>query len=163
MIICKECKKVISHTNYYFIDIANAYLCSDACRQSYAKKEREKEDRKFLYETVCRIFGLAKMPNGQQLAEIKRFKEKDNMTYRQMASILHYIYDVKEYAPYGFSLYLIPKYQEEAKKWYKDNEARAERAREIAAKQPTEMRRISKTNTSRNKKRGLLEINPEDV
>ena len=103
MIICKECKKVISHTNYYFIDVANAYLCSDACRQSYAKKEKEKEDRKFLYETVCRIFGLAKMPNGQQLAEIKRFKEKDNMTYRQMASILHYIYDVKEYATYGFS------------------------------------------------------------
>ena len=163
MIICKECKKTIQHDNYYYVDVAHAYLCCDACRFSYAKKEKEKEDRKFLYDTVCRIFNVGTFPNGQQLAEIKKLKEKENMTYRQIASILHYIYDVKEFTPYGHSLALVTKYQDKAKEYYQENKQRAERAKEIANKQPVEMRRISNTNTSRNKKRGILEINPEDV
>lgn len=162
MIVCKECKQSIKNENYYFLDAINAYLCSDQCRISFAKKEQEKEDKKVLYDTICRIFKV-NFPVAQQLADVKRLKEKEGFTYKQMSSILHYVYDIKDFAPYGYSLYQIPNYKEEAKKWYLENQRRAQQAQEIAKKAPTIGRRIEKTNTTRDKKRGILEINPEDV
>lgn len=162
MIVCKECKQSIKDENYYFLDAINAYLCSDQCRISFAKKEQEKEDKKVLYDTICRIFKV-NFPVAQQLADVKRLKEKEGFTYKQMSSILHYVYDVKGFAPYGYSLYQIPSYKEEAKKWYLENEERLKRAREMAAKEPVVIKRVEKVNVSRNKKRGFLQLNPEDV
>ena len=59
MIVCKECKQTITHNNYYYVDMTNEYLCSDKCRLSYAKKEKEKEDKEYLYETIERIFNIS--------------------------------------------------------------------------------------------------------
>lgn len=162
MIVCKECKQTITHNNYYYVDMTNEYLCSDKCRLSYAKKEKEKEDKEYLYETIERIFNIS-YPNVQQMTELKRFREKEGMTYKQISSILHYIYDVKQLAPYGYSLTLVPRYKEEAKAWYLENQRRAHQAQEVAKKTPAIGRRIEKINTTRDKKRGILEINPEDV
>lgn len=162
MIVCKECKKTITHNNYYCIDMTDEYLCSNDCKLSYAKKEKEKEDRNFLYDTIKRIFNIS-FPNPQQLAEVKRMREKEGMTNKQIASILHYIYDVKQLAPYGHSLTLVSRYKEEAKDWYMENQQRALHAQELAKKAPVAARRIEKVNTTRDKKRGILEINPEDV
>ena len=162
MIVCKECKKTITHNNYYYVDMTNEYLCSNSCKLAYAKKEKEKEDKNFLYDTIKRIFNIS-FPNVQQLTEIKRLREKEGMTNKQIASILHYIYDVKQLSPYGYSLTLVPRYKEEAKEWYMENQRRAHQAQEIAKKAPVVARRMEKINTTRDKKRGILEINPEDV
>lgn len=162
MIICKECKKSITNANYYCIDSRREYLCSEQCKNAFAKKEKDKEDKEFLYATISRIFGISS-PNVQQLTELKRLREQDSLTNKQIASILHYVYDVKGFAPYGCSLTLVGKYKDEAKKWFEENKQRAERARQIAASTPVVMRRIEKVNTKRNKKRGLLQINPEEV
>ena len=97
------------------------------------------------------------------MTELKRFREKEGMTHKQISSILHYIYDIKQLAPYGYSLTLVPRYKKEAKAWYLENQRRAHQAQEIARKTPAIGRRIEKINTTRDKKRGILEINPEDV
>lgn len=162
MIACKECKKTITGNRFYYIDAANHYLCSDICRLSYAKREKENEEKEKLHNTIYRIFGITSL-NVQQRTELKRFREKENMTNKQISSVLHYIYDIKGIAPYGLSLYLVPKYKDEAKEWYLENQRRQEYAKAIAEKKPVEMRRVNKVNTTRDKKRAILEINPEDV
>ena len=47
-------------------------------------------------------------------------REKEGLTYKQISSILHYIYDVKKVNPYTESLYLVSNYKDEAKKYYLD-------------------------------------------
>ena len=46
-------------------------------------------------EVIERIFNIS-YPNVQQMTELKRFREKEGMTHKQISSILHYIYDVKQ-------------------------------------------------------------------
>lgn len=159
--ICCECKSIIKHDNYYYIDPIKKYLCSSKCRESYAKKEKEKSDRAFLYEQIERIWNVT-FPTGQQLAEIKRYCEKEGMTYRQIASVIHYIYDVCEKRPYGQSLYLVLQEKDAARNWYLENARREAQAKQMANLAPAAARKV--VPKVENKRRGRLqEINPEDV
>lgn len=119
MNFCKECNKEIRDSNFYYDDINDNYYCSRKCYQKLIEKEKEKEDKKVLIDTINRIFRLSQ-PSVRMFAEIKRFKEKEGLTYKQISSILHYIYDVKKVNPYTESLYLVSNYKDEAKKYYLD-------------------------------------------
>lgn len=122
MNFCKECNKEIKGSNFYYDDINNNYYCSKSCYQKLIEKEKEKEDKKVLIDTINRIFRLSQ-PSVRMFAEIKRFREKEGLTYKQISSILHYIYDVKKVNPYVESLYLVSNYKDEAKKYYLDIKA----------------------------------------
>lgn len=162
MIVCKECKKVIDEsTNYFCLEPTSTYLCSQECRLKYAKKEKEKEDRNKLYRQVGILFHM-KFPCPQMLAEIKRFKEKENLSYSNMSATLHYIYDVLGKTPYGTSLYLIPQYADAAKKYYQANKIRNLEALEKLEKEP-EISRIVIPSYKGKTKTTIKMISPDDV
>lgn len=120
MVFCKECcHEIPNDSPYFIIPEKGIFLCSQECREKYAKKEQEKEDKDFLWELIKRIFNVAK-PTPQMLAEIKRFKNKDGISYRNQALILRYIYYVKNKPVYGSSLYLIGQTKDEAADYYRN-------------------------------------------
>lgn len=162
MIVCKECKKVIDEsTNYFCLEPTSTYLCSQECRIKYAKKEKEKEDRNKLYRQVGILFHM-KFPCPQMLAEIKRFKEKENLSYSNMSATLHYIYDVLGKTPYGTSLYLIPQYADAAKNYYQENKLKNQLALELMEKNEKKTRIVIPTINVK-KTTTIQQINPDDV
>lgn len=123
MKFCKECKNRIINDRFFLYDATNDYFCSRECLLEFGKKEKEKEDRTHLYETVCRIFHILEVP-PRILGEIKRFKDKEEMSYKQIDATLHYMYDVQQMTPYGETIYKVPEYKEAAKSWYEKNNMR---------------------------------------
>ena len=162
MIICKECGKVINEsTNYFCLEPTFSYLCSKECSSKYAKKEKEKEDRNKLYRQVSKLFHI-KFPGPQMLAEIKRYKEKGNLSYSNMSATLHYIYDILGKTPYGTSLYLIPQYADAAKEYYQANKIRNLEALEKLGKEPEVSRVIIPSHKGKTKTTVKM-ISPDDV
>lgn len=162
MIICKECGKVINEsTNYFCLEPTFSYLCSKECSSKYAKKEKEKEDRNKLYKQVSKLFHI-KFPGPQMLAEIKRYKEKGNLSYSNMSATLHYIYDILGKTPYGTSLYLIPQYTDAAKEYYQANKIRNLEALEKLDKEPEVSRVIIPSHKGKTKTTVKM-ISPDDV
>ena len=101
---CVTCKKLIEGENFIVYNGKGVASCSAACFASFLSAEKEKEDRNYLYKTICRIFYIKEM-TGKLYAEVKRTKEEHNLTYKNMAAILHYMYDIKGVKIYSPTLF----------------------------------------------------------
>lgn len=95
--------------------------------------------------------------------EIKRFREKNKLSYANIAATLHYIYDVKGKIPYGKSLYLVPEYADAAAEYYKNMKTNNLRQLELMEQQPSRTRKINFDYSALDRKVGLKQINPDDV
>lgn len=88
------------------------------------------EDRKKLYETVCRIFKL-KAPGPKNNAYISKFFNQ-GMTYKGMYCTLIYFYDIRKnnIKKSNEGIGIIPYVYEEAKKYFEDKKNREKKEKE---------------------------------
>ena len=154
--ICAKCKKTISSNNYYYYDPDEKYYCSEECFRYFLQTKKEEEDRKFLYETIRRIYRVV-FPSPRMLGEIKNYKEKLGITYKQQAAILHYVYEVaKKESPWE-GLIAIPKYKDETKEYYEAARKRKQDVDNFIENQPEQKVIMMSDQTSKNKVRELSE------
>ena len=130
---CKVCGKQCTEETVYAYTGLDVYCCSEQCFTSFLVKEKEKEDRNFCYATISRIFGVKPL-NGKLLAEVKRVRENEGLTYKNLAAILHYMYDIKHVPIYSPTLYYVPQHIEAAKEYFLANKKREEQAAELIKK-----------------------------
>lgn len=159
---CVTCKKLIEGENFIVYNGKGVASCSTACFASFLSAEKEKEDRNYLYKTICRIFYIKEM-TGKLYAEVKRTKEEHNLTYKNMAAILHYMYDIKGVKVYSPTLFYLPQYINEARDYYLTLHRREEQAAEAIKKNSNLPTRIIKPNYNGKTRKTGLKINPEDV
>lgn len=164
VVYCRNCSKEIPNdSDYFVIPERGVFLCSPECRKVYAAKEQQKEDRDFLYHLI-QIYYNKKFPTPQMLAEIKRFKEKNGISYRNQAAILYYVHRVKGIAPFSESLYIVERYAEEAESWYKNNKVKDAQELQKDKENPLAPRVVVPQDDLTCKRRTTLRtINPEDV
>ena len=156
MQVCSECKNRIVNKEFFVYQATESYFCSHKCLMEFAKKEKEKEDKLHLWGTLCRIFHVITL-SPRMLGEIKRFRDKEGLSYKQIDAIVHYMYDVEHIVPYGDTIYKVPQYIETARKWYQDNAARKSAIVNI----PT-TGRIVKPNYEQSQRKKLI-VNPDEI
>lgn len=160
---CIYCKKVIQGAEKIVYNGLNESFCSLHCFLKHLEKEKERNEYNFLYKTICRIFHLNQV-TPKLFAEIKRLKENEHLTYKQISAILHYMYDIKELTIYSPTLYYVTQYIEDSKNYYntiKLRELQAKKSIEENSKLPT---RIIKPNYNyKNKRNNGLKINPDNI
>ena len=160
MLRCKTCRKqcsentVITHNGLYF--------CCEECFTSFLIKEKEQEDRNYCYATISRIFGVRPL-TPKLFAEVKRTCENEKLTYKNLAAVLHYMYEVKQIPIYSPTLFYVPQYVEEAKEYYKTIQTRIDQAEELIKKDKERNSVVVKPNYKNNKRTLGIKINPEDV
>lgn len=163
-VYCRNCGNEIPNDSAYFvIPERGVFLCSSECRETYAKREQQKEDREFLYNLI-QVYYNKKFPTPQMLAEIKRFKDKNGITYRNQAAILYYVHRVKGISPFSESLFVIERYKDEAADWYKNNKVKDTQELQKEKENPNMPRVVIPKNDLTHKRRTTLRtINAEDV
>lgn len=162
MIRCKTCKQPIENDKIICYNGKDVYFC-EQCFTSFLITEKEQEERNFLYKTICRIFGINKM-TGKLFAEVKRVMEQENLTYKNLTNVLHYMYDIKKIPVYSPTLYYVPHNIKEAKEYYHSIKEREIKAAEAFKKQAQLSPKVVKPNYNRiNKRASGLKINPNDV
>lgn len=158
---CATCKKLVNEKQMIVYSGMGICFCSQACYTSFLSKEKEKEDRNFLYKEICRIFGISKL-DEKLFAQVKRLKENEKLTYKNIAAVLHYMYDIQRLTIYSPTLYYVPDYIDKAKQYYQSlKERQAQTVKAIA-----EMKALP-TKTVRpnynNKRVSRLKIDPSKV
>lgn len=133
--ICKQCKCTITNNEYYIYDPDETCYCSLECYQKRLAEEKDAEDRSFLYTTIRRIHNIT-FPSARMLGEIKLYREKQGISYRQQASILHYVYEVAQKERPWDGLNAIPKYRDEARQYYEDIKKRRIQVENFVEPQP---------------------------
>lgn len=164
MRVCKTCGKAVNETHFYYYDPDKESYCSIECFQVVIKRLREEQTRQQLYDTVKDIFHVS-FPSSRMLGEIKRFKEKEGISYKQQALTLYYIYEIKQYARPGDTLYLIPNYVKEAADYYAALKALTMEA-EHAKERDEEMREqatVVKPNYTQQPTRKIKEISADEI
>lgn len=156
MIRCSQCKKTITTNNYYYYDPDEIYCCSQECFKKFLQGEKEEEDRKFLYSTIRRIYRIA-FPTPRMLGEIRNYKEKSGITYRQQAVILHYVYEIAKKENPWDGLLAIPKYKDEVKEYYEAIKRRKNEVDNFVENQPEQKIIVMSDQTSKNKIKELSE------
>ena len=160
---CRVCKKQCTEEGMFvFQGKENVYCCSDQCFTSFLNGEKLKEDRNSCYATISRIFGVRPL-SGKLLAEVKRLCETENLTYRNLSLVLHYMYDVKHLPIYSPTLYYVPQHISAAKEYFKEIQQRENKAEALIKKDKERNSSIVKPNYKTNKRKTGLKINPEDV
>ena len=159
---CKVCSKQCTEETVYSYSGLDVYCCSEQCFTSFLVKEKEKEDRNFCYATISRIFGVKPL-TAKLLTEVKRVRENEGLSYKNLAAILHYMYDIKHVPIYSPTLYYVPQHIEAAKEYFLTNKKREEQAAELIKKDKERNSSIVKPNYKTNKRKTGLKINPEDV
>lgn len=130
---CENCKKQFEDNQGFFYNGRNVQFCSSDCFTSFLSEEKEREARDLLYETICRIFGLASVTK-KLYAEVKRLKDEDGIPYKVISATLHYIYDIKKKKIYSPTLYYVPEHVDEARQYYQsigEKRREAERIKSI--------------------------------
>lgn len=162
MLKCKTCGKICSNDAVIAYNGKDVYFCSESCFTSFLRKEKEQEDRNFCYATISRIFGVRPL-TPKLFAEVKRTCENEGLTYKNLAAILHYMYEVKQIAIHSPTLYYVPQYIQEAKEYYQKIALREKQAAILIQKDKERNISIVKPNYKTNKRKTGLKINPEDV
>lgn len=152
-IICHNCKE-----KFYKSELIQVSKSKRMCSECNEKVQKEANDYKKLIEYVCNGFNI-KAPTGQQLKNIKEFKEL-GYSYSEIQYTIYYIYGVLKRKPEGTSLGLVPFYYEKAKEHYK----LVENARRTAKKISTEEITIErKTDVYKPKIKNTRLINIEEL
>ena len=79
---CKVCSKQCAEESMYVYNGLDVYCCSEQCFTSFLDGEKKKEDRKYCYATISRIFGVKPL-TPKLLAEVKRTCEIENLTQKE--------------------------------------------------------------------------------
>ena len=159
---CKVCGKQCTEESMFYYSGLDVYCCSERCFTSFLDKEKTKEDRNICYATISRIFGVRPL-TPKLLAEVKRTCENEKLSYRNLASTLHYMYEIKHLPIYSPTLYYVPQHIEAAKEYFLSIKKREEQAAELIKKDKERNSSIVKPNYKTNKRKTGLKINPEDV
>ena len=163
MIRCKICRQECNPDNLIYYNGKDVYFCSEQCFTSFLITEKEQEQRKELYGQICRIFNIREI-TPKLYSEVKRVKERLNLTYHNLSLVLHYMYDIKQIPIYSPTLFYVEQYVEEAKAYYKDIKLRQDRIMATIQKATTiNKSKIIKPNYKSGKKNTGLKINPEEV
>ena len=165
MVKCEACKKEFREEEGFVFNKGDSkiYCCSDECFTSYLTKRKEIEDRKLLYATVGRIFGITTYKSVKIMSEIKHTCEREHLAYKNLASVLHYMYEIKGIPIYSPTLYYVPQYKEEAAEYYREITRRAKQADELIKKDKARNSTVVKPNYNTNKRKTGLKIDPNDV
>ena len=126
--ICSKCKEIrdkgnkiqcsICKESFYKDELIQAGITKRVCQKCNDTEQAEINQRRELIDFICKGFGLAK-PTGQQLKEIKEFKEQ-GYSYFEIHYTLYYIYCVLKKVPNEKkALGLVPFYYEKAKEHHK--------------------------------------------
>ena len=159
---CKVCgKQCIEKSEFYYSGL-DVHCCSEQCFTSFLSKEKLKEDRNFCYATISRIFGVKPL-TPKLLAEVKRTCEKEQLTYKNLAAILHYMYEIKNIPIYSPTLYYVPHHKDAAKAYFQSLQQKEKESVELIKKDKERNSSIVKPNYKTNKRKTGLKINPEDV
>ena len=161
MFRCKVCKKQCAEETFVYSGF-EAHFCSEQCFTSFLNEEKIKEDRNYCYATVSRIFGVRPL-TPKLLTEIKRVCESENLTYRNLASTLHYMYEVKHLPIYSPTLYYVPQHKDAAREYYLSLKRKELEAIALIKKDKERNSSIVKPNYKTNKRKTGLKINPNDV
>lgn len=161
MLRCKVCKKQCAE-NSMFVYGLDVYCCSEQCFTSFLNGEKEKEDRNFCYSAISRIFGVRPL-TPKLFAEVKRLHENEKLSYRNIASVLHYMYEIKHLPIYSPTLYYVPQYIESAKEYFLSLKQKEAQSAALIKKNKERNSSIVKPNYKINKRKTGLKINPEDV
>lgn len=109
---CMECKCEINKD--IDVQIGNRWRCL----QCNNKVQKEKQDRKELYDYICDLYELD-IPTTMMMKQIKEFKENYNYKYKGMLLALQYWYEILEKSfNEENGLGIIPYIYNEAKKHY---------------------------------------------
>lgn len=162
MIRCKVCGKQCAEDKLYYYNGLDVYCCSEQCFTSFLSKEKDKEDRNFCYATISRIFGVKPL-NAKLMTEVKRARERDGLSYKNLAATLHYMYEIKHLPIYSPTLYYVPQHVEAAKEYFLSLKKKEEESVELIKKDKERNSSIVKPNYKTNKRKTGLKINPEDV
>lgn len=161
MLRCKVCKKQCAENNMFVYGL-DVYCCSEQCFTSFLNGEKEKEDRNFCYSAISRIFGVRPL-TPKLFAEVKRLHENEKLSYRNIASVLHYMYEIKHLPIYSPTLYYVPQYIESAKEYFLSLKQKEAQSAALIKKNKERNSSIVKPNYKINKRKTGLKINPEDV
>ena len=160
---CETCKKLVDSQRMIVYNGKNVSFCSQTCYTSFLYLEKEKEDRNFLYKEICRIFGIGKMTD-KLYSQVKRLKENEKLTYKNIANILHYMYDIKQMPIYSPTLYYVPEHKDSAKEYYHNLKKRElQAAKAIAAAKEQELPTRTVKPNYKNKRSSGLKIDPSMV
>lgn len=121
---------------------------------------QDKRERSQLYATICRIFHL-KAPGPRIYAQIKNFTTNNGYTIKGIENALVYFFDIKqnsiEKANNGIGI--VPYIYEEAKQYFEIKEKQRDRVAKGAAKFKKEIRTVTLTDTTEEKKKDIFDLN----
>lgn len=160
MIRCKVCRKQCEENT--LVAYNEQHFCGAECFTSFLRKEKEQEDRNFCYAAISRIFGVRPL-TPKLFAEVKRTCENEKLTYKNLAAVLHYMYEVKQIPIYSPTLFYVPQYVEEAKEYYQKIALREKQAAALIQKDKERNSVVVKPNYKNNKRTLGIKINPDDV
>lgn len=164
MRICKKCGKAVDEHHFYYYDPDKESYCSRECFQVVIDRLKEGQTRQRLYNIIRDIFNVS-FPTSRMLAEIKRYKEQQGISYTQQALILNYVYNVKQKERPWESLYLIPQYKDEAAAYYQEIKVRtaeAEHAKERDDKMRAAARQV-RPNYGQGRVNAIKPLKLEDI
>ena len=159
---CKVCKKQCTEESMYVYNGLDVYCCSEQCFTSFLNGKKEEEDRYYCYATIRRIFGIRPL-TPKLFAEVKRTCETEKLSYRNLAAVLHYMYDIKHVPIYSPTLYYVPQHKDAAKEYFLSLKQKEKEAAALIKKDKERNSSIVKPNYKTNKRKTGLKINPEDV
>lgn len=96
------------------------------CLECYDRKVKEVKDRADLYHYIQEVYSLS-FPTGNMLAQIKRFREERDYTYKNIRFTLDYVFNIRKvYTPQiKFGIGFVPHFYDEMIEYYKNlNEKR---------------------------------------
>lgn len=158
---CETCKKVVNEQSMIVYNGKGICFCSQTCYTSFLLKEKEKEDRNFLYKEICRIFGIGQMTD-KLYVQVKRLKENEKLTYKNITAVLHYMYDIQKMTVYSPTLFYVPEYVDKAKQYYQSLKEREQKAMKAIAEMRALPQRTVRPNYN-GKRNSRLRIDPNEV
>lgn len=158
---CAMCKKLVDEKQMIVYNGKDICFCNQTCYTSFLSKEKEKEDHDFLYKEICRIFGINKL-DEKLFAQIKRLKEKNGLSYKNITAVLHYMYDIQHLTIYTPTLYYVPDYIDKAKQYYQSLRERQAKTVKAIAEMKTMPTKTVRPNYN-NKRVSRLKIDPSKV
>lgn len=114
------------------------------CMKCYKKEQQITFDRNRLCAFIAKLFGLDR-PTGIMLRQIKEYKEKQNISYRNMYFALDYATNIKGYElNLKFGVAVIPAIHAEMLNYYADIKQKRESAKNFNPTKSIDVVRIKK-------------------
>ena len=115
----------------YLKEELTKYKGKNYCQVCLKEKRRNDEDYEFLLMKIKHSFNIP-YPNGMMLRQIKTFKEDRGYSYHNQGLAIDYIKNVlRKRMETKYGLGLIPYVIDDAVKYYKENEEKARKLKDV--------------------------------